>query len=583
MSTTDMTKFRKRMLVVEGFLFLLLLVLVVKAIEIQVVESGDLSDRAEKEYTGFIVMKGKRGEIFDRNMKHLGTSADALSVAADPLLVENPRETSRTLARLLGLNAAELEKALSEKTRFVWVKKQLMPAEAESLRQKNIKGIFFENDLIRIYPGRDLAAQVIGFTGADGKGLEGLEYNYDTVLSGRDARITITKDGNGRLFDTGQRLDEKYAGDSLVLTVDGTIQHIAETALKDAVKENRAQSGMALVMRPGTGEVLAMAHYPEFNPNAYGNYGRFTWRNRAVTDPFEPGSTMKVFVAAAALENGFCTPTSIFDCENGAYRIGRVTVHDTHPYEWLTLKDIIRFSSNIGAVKIAEVIGRKNLYSALSAFGFGRKTEIGCPGESGGCLAPYSKWTSVDTGAIAFGQGVSVSALQLLSGVSAIANDGVLMQPLLVSGIYGNDGKPRQKFRPKPVQRVVSVQTAGKVKEMMLSVVNDEGTGTNAAVDGYSVCGKTGTAQKVADDGKGYSRHSYTGLFVGFAPLSNPELAILVVIDEPKPHHYGGVVAAPAFKKILTESFHYLNVLPDVERTSAQNQLVAHMTTKGQE
>ncbi len=565
---------KKRIMVVEVILFVLVVFLGLKAVEIQIVKSVDLTQKAKKDYTGHILLKGKRGEILDRQMNRLGTSTDALSVAASPTTLENPVQCSRSLASVLNLSRKNLQKKLTSKKRFVWIKKRISPKQAKKIKALGIKGIFFKNDVIRFYPNRSLAAQVTGFTGSEGKGLEGLEYKYESILEGKEARVSITKDGNGRRFDTEERLQKRYSGDSLVLSLDRTIQYITECALKEAVEENRAASGMALVMRPGTGELLAMAHYPEFNPNAYSKFEPKRWRNRAVTDPFEPGSTMKVFLAATAMEEGLCTPSSIFFCENGKYKVGRFTVHDTHEYGWLTLHKIIKFSSNIGAVKVSEVTGKQVLHDALASFGFGQKTKVGCPAETSGSLIPYEKWSKIDAGAIAFGQGISVSAVQLVSAISAIANNGTLMKPILVKKIISNTGAVKKRFDPVPVKRVVSEKTARNVKQMMLSVVTEEGTGGNAAMDGYSVCGKTGTAQKVAKNGKGYSKNRYTSLFAGFAPRDNPELAVLVIVDEPKKHHYGGVVSAPAFKIIVSQSFQYLNIPPD----AGSEKLVAQLS-----
>ncbi|MEA1967180.1 MAG: penicillin-binding protein 2 [Thermodesulfobacteriota bacterium] len=568
---------RVRIIAVEAVFFLFVFLLGVKAVKIQVLESDVLRKKAEKEYTGYREIQGKRGEILDRNMNRLGTTIDAFSVAVSPVKNHNAAKDSRALALILNIDKKKLERKLNSKKNFAWIKKRISPSQADRIRELKIQGLFFKNDVIRFYPNRNLAAQVIGFTGTDGNGLEGLEYQYNDLLKGSDVKVNITKDANGKYFDNEQRLEKRYSGGSILLTIDSAIQYISESALKDAVLKFRAASGMAIVMKPETGEILAMAHYPEFNPNSFSDFSRKRWRNRAVTDPFEPGSTMKVFVAASAMDQGYCTPKTIFFCENGAYRIGRFTIHDTHKHGWLTLNQIIKFSSNIGAVKISETTGKKVLFNSLSLFGFGKKSDIGCPGESAGTLSSYTRWADIDAGAIAFGQGMSVSALQLITGVSAIANNGVRMKPLLVKEIYAGHGDVIKRFSPVAVTRVVSEESSKKVRRMMRFVVEAEGTGTNAAIPGYSVCGKTGTAQKVAEDGKGYSKKDYTALFVGFAPERKPDLAVLVVIDEPRGNHYGGIVAAPAFKRILAESLHHLNISPDI----AQERLVAEISNGG--
>lgn len=567
-----------RIVIVELFFFSLMVILGANAVKIQIFDSDDLARRAEREYTGTLKIQGKRGEILDRNLKRLGTTIDALSLAVFPRHLENPAKDLWSVAAVLGVDPVKLEKKVPLDKNFVWIKRKISPSEADALKALKIRGLSFEKDVVRFYPNRTLAAQVIGFTGSDSKGLEGLEYEYDHVLKGKQGRFTITKDAAGRRLDGKNNVSETLSGGGLVLTIDRTIQYISEAAIKDAVVKFKAKSAMAVVMRPGTGEILSMALYPEFNPNAFSAFPRELWRNRTVTDPFEPGSVMKVFLAAVAMEKGYCTPTSIFFCENGKYKVGSYTVHDTHDYGWLTLGEIIKYSSNIGAVKISQTTGQQGLYEALTGFGFGSRTEICSPGETAGTLSPFRRWKAIDTAAISFGQGMSVSAVQLAAAFSAIANDGVLMRPFLVKKTLFNTGETDQTFEPQRVRQVISPSTAKKVREMMRSVVTREGTGFNAAIPGYSVCGKTGTAQKVAEDGKGYSKNKFTAVFAGFAPKNKPELAVVVVVDEPRGNHYGGVVAAPAFKNIVAESFHYLNIPPDVGPDPVTDQVLAGVT-----
>jgi cell division protein FtsI (penicillin-binding protein 3) len=318
---------------------------------------------------------------------------------------------------------------------------------------------------------------------------------------------------------------------------------------------------MAIVMAPATGEVLALAHYPFFNPNRYGSFKRDLWRNRAVTDPFEPGSTMKIFSVAAAIDSGVCSPSTIFYCENGEYRIGRNTIHDTKSHGWLSLQQIVKYSSNIGSVKMTEKLGARQLHAYLNAFGFGRRSGITCPGETAGSLSPFKSWSAIDTGAISFGQGISVSAIQLIAAASAIANDGLLMKPMLVREITDRNGGTVKRFSPESVRRVVSSHTAGTVRRILKTVITEGGTGVNAALEGYSVCGKTGTAQKIDSSGT-YAKGRYLSSFLGLVPADQPELAILVLLDEPTVQSYGGIVAAPAFRQIALETLSYLNIPP---------------------
>ncbi|HCY84829.1 MAG TPA: penicillin-binding protein 2 [Desulfobacteraceae bacterium] len=566
MDTDIRKRLGRRVAVVQVFLILCVGLLVAKSFEVQIFEADDLSQKAQQAYAKRLTIQGDRGQILDRNLNKLGTSIDAPNITADPKQVPKASVTAEKLSKILNVPKNELTKKLSKDSRYVMLAQRVSPDQASAVRALNLKGIYLKDDSKRFYPNRGLAAQVIGFTGNEDRGLEGLEYKYNAVLEGSRVQMEVTRDGNGRILDIDKDKREELRGNTLVLTIDKKIQFLSERTLADTVKAHKAKSGMALVMRPSTGELLAVAHYPEFNPNNYGGFSRDKFRNRAVTDAFEPGSIMKIFTVAAAIETGIA-PKSIFFCENGKYRIGGYTIHDTHPEGWLTLSKIVQFSSNIGAAKITETIGKKALHQYLAAFGFGQKTRVGSPGESSGTLLPSRKWSKIDTGAISFGQGISTTGVQLISAISAIANDGRLMQPMLIKKILSNTGRELERFDPVIVRQVVSPKTATLVKDMMHQVVQEEGTGTQAAMDGYTVCGKTSTAQKTEAGKKGYARGKYIAAFGGFAPLKDPKLAILVVVDEPRPNHYGGVVAAPAFKTIMSKSFNYLSIPP--EKTNA--------------
>ena len=563
MAKDNKNKMQLRIFVVQFFLLAAFVLLGVKSVQLQIFEADTLNRLAEKEYSGYILMKGKRGKIFDKHMKELSTSIDTLSLAASPSRVKNPRTAASKLSAILDTEKSSIYAKLTKDTGFTWIKRRISPELAGRIKQERIDGIFFKHDTRRYYPNRGLAAQVLGFTGFDNKGLEGLEYRFNDELAGKDVKIRIVKDATGKRLDTEKRFKSKFTGNSLVLTLDKKIQFVTKQALEHAVTSQNAKSGLAVVMKPSTGEILAMAHHPGFNPNRFQAFSRERWRNRAVTDQFEPGSVMKVFLAATALEHNISTPRSIFFCENGDFDIGRYTIHDTHPHGWLTLRQVIKYSSNIGAAKIGTSMGNQILYNALTDYGFGRKTGIRCPGETPGRLWHPGKWSEIDRASIAFGQGIAVSAIQLISGISAIANDGVLMKPLLVKQIISDDGTVQAAFHPQRAARVISSRTARQTQDIMQAVISEEGTGSNAIMNGYSVCGKTGTAQKVAEDGNGYSKSRYTSVFAGFSPADDPELAVLVVVDEPRKNHYGGVVAAPAFKNILSESFQYLGIPPE--------------------
>lgn len=554
-------KTKNRELIIALFFSLFFMVIGIRAVQLQVFERNWLADKAENQYLKSVTTGGKRGTIFDIKKREMAVSLDAFSIGVVPSRLKEKKVAAGMIAKALGLRKKEVLKKISGKS-FKWLKRKATPEEARTIKSLELKGIELVKEHERFYPGRSLAAQVLGFTSIDGRGLEGIEYAYNDVLKGTKNRVTVSRDARGKSFTVPETEASKGNGDNLILTLDRTIQFATEKALNEAATQFRAKYGLAVVMNPKTGAILAMANYPAFNPNAFGDFDRTTFRNRAVIDAFEPGSTMKVFSAAAALEAKACTPNSIFFCENGTYRVGGHNVNDTHPHQWLSLQQIIKFSSNIGVVKISELIGKKRLYNTLTDFGFGKKTGLDLSGETTGLLMPSSKWTTVDTGAISFGQGISVSAVQLVTALSAIANGGFMVKPHTVHAITDPSGTIKRTFDAGKKRRIISEKTARAVKKMMATVVTEGGTGVNAALEGYTVCGKTGTAQKIGADGR-YSKKRYSASFLGFAPEKNPEIAVLVVIDEPRGNYYGGTVAAPAFKQIVFQTLNYLKVAPE--------------------
>ena len=562
MKTKESNKIKIRVLVVGIVFGLCFSAIVARAVDLHLFKGPWLSQKVDGQLKRSVKSLGERGIIFDANMGKMALSIDVTSIGAHPKQIKDVAATSRDLAKALMLDRNDLVKKLSSNTPFVWIERHVTPKKVEMVEALNLDGIVFKSERSRFYPNKTMAAQIVGFSGVDGRGLEGVEFYYDRILEGQQAQFRVIRDALGR--GLGLEIDEEidHSGKNLILTIDRRIQYIAETALAEAVTQNGAKNGIVVVMSPKTGAILAMAHYPFINPNSYNQFAKDKWRNRAITDPYEPGSTLKIFSAAAALESGVSGPHSIFYCENGAYRIGRNVVHDTRPYKFLSLEQIIQVSSNIGTVKLSENIGSKNLYDTLKNFGFGERTGIDCPGETPGMLSPYQRWTKIDNAAIAFGQGISVSAIQLITAVSAIANDGILMKPYVVQAITDKNGAMIEKFNPQPVRRAVSSETAEAIRKMMAMVTEQGGTGTKAAIEGYKVGGKTGTAQKIDENGT-YARGKYLSSFVGFVPVENPEAAILVMIDEPQKAHYGGVVAAPVFKKIALQTLNFMNIPPD--------------------
>ncbi len=562
MNAAERKYFRIRVALVGLFFGFFLAVICGKAAHLQIYRGPWLSDMAADQYEASVKSSGKRGTIYDRKMSELAVSIPVTSIAAYPRRIKNPAAVAASLDKPLKMNRRSLKKSLQSKKSFVWIKRQATPREVEQIRKLNIEGIGFVPEYNRFYPQKTLAAQVIGFTGVDGEGLEGVEHYYNRYLKGTASERTFLRDAFGHRIVSDDKEAPDFSGHNLILTIDQSIQFIAEKTLKDTVEEYEANGGIVIVMAPKTGAILAMAQYPNFNPNAYRKFKTEHWRNRAITDSIEPGSTMKIFSATAAIDAVGLSPNTIFFCENGSYRIGRKIIRDIKAHGWLSLQQIIKYSSNIGVIKLSEDVGAERLYKTLTQFGFGSKTGFDAPGETSGSLSNYRKWRRMDTSAIAFGYGVAVSPLQLVTAVSAIANKGVLVQPYLVSQITDQDNQIIDSIASREMRRVISEDSAQTVRNILRTVVSEGGTGARAALDGYSVCGKTGTAKKLAADGT-YSSKDYIASFIGFTPSEDPAIVVLVIIDEPRKEYYGGIVAAPAFRRIAQETLNYLNIHPD--------------------
>ncbi|HBO83692.1 MAG: hypothetical protein A2073_02110 [Deltaproteobacteria bacterium GWC2_42_11] len=552
-----------RIFTVLMLFFAAFMVVFVRAFQLQVVEREKLRTIASRQYFKEVTLVPKRGAIFDRNMKELAVSTDAVSVYAQPERIENPREVVNVLAPAIPMDRRELMEKINRNRQFVWIKRKVDFHAAERLKGLNLDGIGVLTENKRFYPNLQLASHVIGFAGIDSNGLEGVERRFDDYLKGNAYRIVDERDAHGEaIIKNNIDRDAAARGMDIVLTIDKVIQFITEKELNRAVASTRAKGGVAIVMDPRTGEVLAMAVSPVFNPNLFWEYSPRFWRNTGVADVFEPGSTFKSFLLSAVFEEGIAAPTDRFFCEDGVYRVGDRTIHDAHNkrYGWLTVTDIIRHSSNIGAVKIGEKLGKEKFYRYLKEFGFGSKTEIDMPGEASGNMPHVKKWSKVTLGTISFGQGVSVTGMQLVTAFSAIANKGYLMKPIVVKSVIDRDGKVAKEFNPEVRRRVISEETAVKVTEVLKEVIKEGGSGVKAAVDGFEVAGKTGTAQKPDLSAGGYSEGRYISSFIGFVPADNPRITILVLIDEPRGEFYGGQVAAPVFREIARQSLPYLGV-----------------------
>jgi len=549
---------------VFGILFVLgFLLIVSRAIHLQVVQAPALQKRADQQRQQVIRLAPQRGSIFDRNGDPLAVSLAADSLYADPAMIKDPAAVTAEIAPLLKMSKKDIQRLLSSKKRFVWLERKMDPEVAKKLRKKRISGLSFVTERKRYYPQASTASHVIGFTGLDPNGLEGIELEYDQQLQGEPGRLVSLRDARGRgLSSADQLVQGGVPGKNLHLTIDRSLQYIAEKELARVVSETKAVGGTVVVMEPASGRVLAMASQPDYNPNKAGRYNAAKRRNRAVTDMYEPGSTFKPFLLAGALEEGLVSPKTKIYCENGRYSVGGKTIRDHKKSKNLSLEEIVKFSSNIGFAKLGKAMEREKFHNYITSFGFGEPTGLDLPGEVKGMLRAPSRWFEIDLAAISFGQGLSVTSIQMATAMSAIANGGLLMEPFVVEKITDSEGVKIQKHVPDAKRRVISEKTAQTVRNMMVSVTEPGGTGTRAAVPGYRVAGKTGTAQKVDLVTGGYSPDKRVSSFVGFVPADNPALVISVSVDEPQGKAYGGLLAAPVFARIAGQSLGHLNILP---------------------
>ena len=549
--------------VVAGGLFALL---VHKAFLLQVREAKKLRELAEDQYLKEIELPSRRGRILDRKEEELAASAEVDSVFVNPRQIQasgQRDEIARTLARLLHLERQEVERPLSGRRYFAWVKRQLLPEEARAVREARLLGVQLTREPRRYYPGRTLAGPLLGWAGLDGRGLEGIELFHDKELRGSPAELPGLRDALGREVLPGGLTDvPSQAGHDLVTTIDKFIQYRLQTALEEGVQRHRAKAGVAVALDPKTGEVLGMASVPGLNPNdPLGARDRGA-RNRVVTDPYEPGSTLKTFSISAAVEAGLVRAEDKWFCENGKFKIGPAIIHDAEKIGHVTTVGVLAESSNICTAKIARRSGRERVEAMLRRFGFGAPTGIDLPGERGGLLRSSKKWGEVELATISFGQGMTATPLQLAAGYATIANRGVWMRPHVVRRVLGERGRTVREVAPEG-RRVVDEKTAATMARLLHAVTLPGGTGEKLAIPGYPAAGKTGTAQKVDPVTRRYSVDKWASSFVGFAPLADPRLVILVMVDEPHGVHYGGVIAGPIWREVMIDSLRYLGVTPD--------------------
>lgn len=540
----------------------LLTFLLIRVAYLQLALAHNLSGLAKKQHTAIIELQPKRGTIYDRNRRPLVVSLNLDSVYANAREVKEKRKTAQLLSPVLNVSESFLLERLSRDKGFVWLKRKLTPAESARLKALGIKGIEFVKEPKRFYPNGSLASHLIGYADIDNKGLEGLELLYDECLKGSPGYRATFRDAKRRPIASFEyEYFPSVDGLDLVLTVDEIIQHIAEREIDRAMKDAHPKGACIIVMDPKTGDILALSNRPTYDINSFEKVSPENKRNRVVTDMFEPGSVFKIVTAAAAIEKKVVGLNDKFFCENGEYKIAGHILHDHKPHGWLTFRQVIEKSSNIGTVKVAQILGPSELYRFVKAFGFGELTDIDLPGEVRGFIRPTSLWSKLSIGAIPMGQEVTVTPIQLACAISAIANGGGLVKPHIVKAVQDKHGEIIKSFEPTVLRRVLSEETAAIMRDILSGVVS-KGTGRLAEVEGYKVAGKTGTSQKVEPDGT-YSHSKFVASFIGFAPVDDPKIAVVVMLDEPRPFYYGGVVAAPVFKRVAQNVLRYLEIKPE--------------------
>lgn len=549
---------RARVLVVGLLILSLFGLLEVRAFYLQALSRDSFEERARRQYYCQITLPSKRGRIMDREGRVMALSLLVPSLYAIPREVSDKAGAARALSRILGADERVLRSRLSSPKGFVWIKRHASPEELERVEAAGIKGVGAVEEPKRFYPFKELAAPVLGFVGIDHQGLEGLERAYDRWLRAPGVKVVMERDALGRLIS----LPSEEKGDGgpwdLRLTLDLTVQYVLERELQRGLAEARAKRAVGVIMDPWSGEVLAMASVPSFNPNAFEDYPPERWRNWATLGLFEPGSIVKPFLVGAALEEGILERDDVLFCEGGRYRAGPVTIRDVKAYNWLTVEEILQFSSNIGAAKVARALGARRYHRYLRALGFGAETGVGLPEEEG-ILRPPSRWTTVDLMNHGFGQGMSCTALQVAVAYAAIANGGTKVRPYVVAEMVRANGEGREVLRPQGQGRVFSEGTCRALMEILEKVV-EEGTGVKARVQGYRIAGKTGTSQKYDPEKGAYSRERFVASFVGILPADRPRAVVVIVLDEPRASIYGGEVAAPVFRRVAQELLEYWKV-----------------------
>jgi len=558
-SSTGSGRHRRRIILLFLSLAAALVIISGRLFSLQVHQYPKLVEAANRQYRRLVPLISRRGTIYDRNGRELAVSLRVSSVFAQPLQVEDKVQAASALSSVLNLPAQKILEKLKADKQFVWMKRSVSSDEAEAVAQLGLKGIASVPEGKRFYPKQEQGAHLLGFVGTDDRGLEGLELQYDPYLAGKPKWVVRQQDALGRPIFREEAGETQ--GSDMYLTVDEVIQYVTERELEAAVSRSGALSGSAIVMDPVTGEILALANYPTFNPNAYAEASAFARRNRAVVDYYEPGSAFKIIVGAGALEERLVRPEDRFNGEGGTIEVAGITIRDHERFGTITFSEVLAHSSNVGAIKVGMRLGKSLYYDYISGFGFGNLTGVDLPGETPGMIRRPKDWSALSLASISIGQEVSVTPLQMLVAMSAVANGGVLVRPHLVRTITAAEGKVARETAPVQLRRVISDGTARTLTTILTGVVT-EGTGKAAAVEGFEVAGKTGTSQKLDQATRRYSQDKVVASFVGFVPAEQPRLAIVVVIDEPRTLRWGGSIAAPTFREIARESLKHLRISP---------------------
>jgi cell division protein FtsI/penicillin-binding protein 2 len=580
-TNTPRNSANKRLYLLGAILVLWAGAICLRLIYLQVFRYGDFEQRAQRQQQRTTEVAAKRGIIYDRAGRELAMSIAVDSVFAVPADIPDLAGTLSLITRITQADPRELLARCKAARTFCWVARKADAETADRIQAMNLRGIYFQKESKRFYPKRELAAQVLGYVGMDDEGLSGIERANDEGLRGKPGRMLISMDARRKWFGSVEKQPDP--GENVVLTVDEKIQYIAERELEVAMHQTRAESGTVVVENPKTGEILALANRPTFNPNLARDITPQKLKDHAVSDVYEPGSTFKLVTIAAALEERLTRPEEVFDCQMGSIVINGMRIRDSKPHGLLSVAGILAESSDVGAIKVALRLGEQRFYKYIRAFGFGQQTGIELPGETRGLTKPLNRWSKVSIGAISMGQEIGVTPLQLAAMVSTIANDGVWVAPRIVTGITEPRGTPQMvAFHPGVQRRVISPLTAAQMKQMMQGAVL-HGTGKKAILEGYSSAGKTGTAQKVDPATRAYSHTKYVGSFAGFAPINDPAITVAVILDSAVGLHQGGQVSAPVFQRVAQQVLEYLHTPHDVELPPSGQVLLAERRVKDQD